>query len=198
MAERTFDIGCTPKFSIRADVNALSRDGVFGLPSGQRTLSQLPGDEFPRPPLLGLYDPKRASRKTFDVDIFLEVARNASKNCENDLAMTLQDFNLRSGNYGGRYAYSVSAAVINRRCLRRNWPGHWRLFAWRMSGFDRAGIYWRAARHVVGRKARAAGVVGLAGRRHEVSDYLVDYRRGAVCRFDQLGHATVVVMTLSN
>ena len=112
--------------------------------------------------------------------------------------MKLQNFKLRSANHGGRYAYSVSAAVVNRRRLRRHRSGHWRLFAWGVSGFNCAGVYRRAARHLVSGKARTAGVVDVAGRRYEVPNNLVDYWRGAVCRFDQLGHAKVVGMKLSN
>jgi hypothetical protein len=59
------------------------------------TLSQLPGDEFPRPTLLGLYAPDAVSRKTFDVDIFLEVACDASRiNYEQVFAMKPPSFNL--------------------------------------------------------------------------------------------------------
>src|SRR5437660_10537363 len=87
---------------------------------------------------------------------------------------------LRSANHGGRYAYSVSAAVVNRRSLRRGWSGHWRLLAWRVPGFDRARIHRRIAGNVVGGEARITRAISIARWRNAFSERVVDYRRGIV------------------
>src|SRR5258706_7557211 len=44
---------------------------------------------------------------------------------------------------GDFHVDSNSLAALDRRCLRRAGPGHYRIFTRRMSGFDCAGVYRR-------------------------------------------------------
>src|SRR5712671_5430346 len=95
---------------------------------------------------------------------------------------------LRGLSGGNTNVNSIFVVTADCRHLRGRRPGDWRLFAWRMFGFDRAGIYRRIAGQLARQTARSSGIAGAAGRRYEISNCLVDYRRGPVCsgyQFDQ-------------
>src|SRR5438034_3799102 len=90
---------------------------------------------------------------------------------------------------------SITFVALNRRCLRRVGSGDWRLFAWRLSGFDCARIY-RGAIGIVARGlASLARVVGPSRGWDALSGDLVNYRSGDLRCFNK-SHQPPASLTL--
>src|SRR5258708_7668702 len=89
---------------------------------------------------------------------------------------------------GDFHVDSNSLAALDRRCLRRAGPGHYRIFTRRMSGFDCAGVYRRTVGLLDRRLFPSSGTLYHSCGWNAFSGDLVGYRRGIICgsdKFDQ-------------